>query len=312
MLPSTPCPLVFPATCSFVYQVIHSSTPYSLTSPLMCPSVHLSIHLSIHPPILPPFLLSSSLCIHPPSLPPCLPLIYPSILPSSLLPSLPPIHPSTLLPSVLSIHPSIHPCTHPVHLSQGLGSGHTHPSAIGPGKKHKVSAQPPGLWAPKLCFPVGHSSCPLQEWVGPSQFGAGPCVPKTGEVLSTASYVPGSEFVAWLLEIGEISKTEEGVNLGQALLENGIIHHGEWGLGPGSPRGRHRSDLSSVVLPLTQGVSLASCAAAPFPGHSVASGRGCPYKSAHRAGKPCPHLGHQQSRDTSKSPFKKGQEPFMF
>lgn len=26
---------------------------------------------------------------------------------------------------------------------------------------------------------------------------------------------------------------EEGVNLGQALLENGIIHHGEWGLGPG-------------------------------------------------------------------------------
>lgn len=45
------------------------------------------------------------------------------------------------------------------------------------------------------------------------------------------SYISGSEFVAWLLEIGEISKTEEGVNLGQALLENGIIHHGEWGLG---------------------------------------------------------------------------------
>ncbi|XP_077023540.1 phosphatidylinositol 3,4,5-trisphosphate-dependent Rac exchanger 1 protein isoform X3 [Tamandua tetradactyla] len=35
----------------------------------------------------------------------------------------------------------------------------------------------------------------------------------------------GNEFVAWLLEIGEISKAEEGVNLGQALLENGIIHH---------------------------------------------------------------------------------------
>ncbi|XP_044938056.1 phosphatidylinositol 3,4,5-trisphosphate-dependent Rac exchanger 1 protein isoform X2 [Mustela putorius furo] len=35
----------------------------------------------------------------------------------------------------------------------------------------------------------------------------------------------GNEFVTWLLEIGEISKTEEGVNLGQALLENGIIHH---------------------------------------------------------------------------------------
>ncbi|XP_032897348.1 phosphatidylinositol 3,4,5-trisphosphate-dependent Rac exchanger 1 protein [Amblyraja radiata] len=35
----------------------------------------------------------------------------------------------------------------------------------------------------------------------------------------------GNEFVSWLLEIGEISKAEEGVNLGQALLENGIIHH---------------------------------------------------------------------------------------
>ncbi|KAM9063292.1 phosphatidylinositol 3,4,5-trisphosphate-dependent Rac exchanger 1 protein [Sarcophilus harrisii] len=35
----------------------------------------------------------------------------------------------------------------------------------------------------------------------------------------------GNEFVSWLIEIGEISKTEEGVNLGQALLENGIIHH---------------------------------------------------------------------------------------
>ncbi|XP_032623236.1 phosphatidylinositol 3,4,5-trisphosphate-dependent Rac exchanger 1 protein isoform X3 [Chelonoidis abingdonii] len=35
----------------------------------------------------------------------------------------------------------------------------------------------------------------------------------------------GNEFVSWLMEIGEISKSEEGVNLGQALLENGIIHH---------------------------------------------------------------------------------------
>uniref|UniRef100_A0A670IQ08 Phosphatidylinositol 3,4,5-trisphosphate-dependent Rac exchanger 1 protein n=1 Tax=Podarcis muralis TaxID=64176 RepID=A0A670IQ08_PODMU len=35
----------------------------------------------------------------------------------------------------------------------------------------------------------------------------------------------GNEFVSWLIEIGEISKPEEGVNLGQALLENGIIHH---------------------------------------------------------------------------------------
>uniref|UniRef100_A0A4W4GA93 Phosphatidylinositol 3,4,5-trisphosphate-dependent Rac exchanger 1 protein n=1 Tax=Electrophorus electricus TaxID=8005 RepID=A0A4W4GA93_ELEEL len=35
----------------------------------------------------------------------------------------------------------------------------------------------------------------------------------------------GNEFVAWLLEMGEISKAEEGINLGQALLENGLIHH---------------------------------------------------------------------------------------
>ncbi|TSN76597.1 Phosphatidylinositol 3,4,5-trisphosphate-dependent Rac exchanger 1 protein [Bagarius yarrelli] len=35
----------------------------------------------------------------------------------------------------------------------------------------------------------------------------------------------GNEFVSWLLESGEISKPEEGINLGQALLENGLIHH---------------------------------------------------------------------------------------
>ncbi|KAM9296542.1 phosphatidylinositol 3,4,5-trisphosphate-dependent Rac exchanger 1 protein [Gastrophryne carolinensis] len=35
----------------------------------------------------------------------------------------------------------------------------------------------------------------------------------------------GNEFVSWLMENGEISKAEEGINLGQALLENGIIHH---------------------------------------------------------------------------------------
>uniref|UniRef100_A0A672LHU1 Phosphatidylinositol-3,4,5-trisphosphate dependent Rac exchange factor 1 n=1 Tax=Sinocyclocheilus grahami TaxID=75366 RepID=A0A672LHU1_SINGR len=35
----------------------------------------------------------------------------------------------------------------------------------------------------------------------------------------------GNEFVSWLLATGEISKAEEGINLGQALLENGIIHH---------------------------------------------------------------------------------------
>uniref|UniRef100_A0A8C3AG73 Phosphatidylinositol-3,4,5-trisphosphate dependent Rac exchange factor 1 n=1 Tax=Cyclopterus lumpus TaxID=8103 RepID=A0A8C3AG73_CYCLU len=35
----------------------------------------------------------------------------------------------------------------------------------------------------------------------------------------------GNEFVSWLIDNGEISKPDEGVNLGQALLENGIIHH---------------------------------------------------------------------------------------
>ncbi|KAK1172759.1 phosphatidylinositol 3,4,5-trisphosphate-dependent Rac exchanger 2 protein-like [Acipenser oxyrinchus oxyrinchus] len=35
----------------------------------------------------------------------------------------------------------------------------------------------------------------------------------------------GSEFVSWLMEIGEVDNPEEGVHLGQALLENGIIHH---------------------------------------------------------------------------------------
>lgn len=37
-----------------------------------------------------------------------------------------------------------------------------------------------------------------------------------------------SEFVSWLLDIGEIHRPEEGVHLGQALLENGIIHHGNY------------------------------------------------------------------------------------
>ncbi|XP_056306227.1 phosphatidylinositol 3,4,5-trisphosphate-dependent Rac exchanger 2 protein [Danio aesculapii] len=35
----------------------------------------------------------------------------------------------------------------------------------------------------------------------------------------------GSEFVSWLMDIGETNNPEEGVHLGQALLENGIIHH---------------------------------------------------------------------------------------
>ncbi|KAK2110104.1 hypothetical protein P7K49_009850 [Saguinus oedipus] len=74
-------------------------------------------------------------------------------------------------------------------------------------EKHPQEPGPGGLSEP---LPSGQS---------------GPCGPSVGEFLSTTYYVPGSEFVAWLLEIGEISKTEEGVNLGQALLENGIIHH---------------------------------------------------------------------------------------
>ncbi|KAJ8010881.1 hypothetical protein DPEC_G00079750 [Dallia pectoralis] len=35
----------------------------------------------------------------------------------------------------------------------------------------------------------------------------------------------GSEFVSWLVEIGETGNMQEGVHLGQALVENGIIHH---------------------------------------------------------------------------------------
>lgn len=41
-----------------------------------------------------------------------------------------------------------------------------------------------------------------------------------------------SEFVSWLIDSGEISNPDEGVNLGQALLENGIIHHGETNQNP--------------------------------------------------------------------------------
>ncbi len=33
--------------------------------------------------------------------------------------------------------------------------------------------------------------------------------------------------VQWLIENGEASNSEQAVILGQALLENGIIHHGE-------------------------------------------------------------------------------------
>lgn len=38
----------------------------------------------------------------------------------------------------------------------------------------------------------------------------------------------GEELVQWLLQHGEGDKEEEAVRLGQAMLENGLIHHGEW------------------------------------------------------------------------------------
>lgn len=48
------------------------------------------------------------------------------------------------------------------------------------------------------------------------------------DYLTILVYFYCSEFVSWLLEIGEIHRPEEGVHLGQALLENGIIHHGNY------------------------------------------------------------------------------------
>jgi hypothetical protein len=51
----------------------------------------------------------------------------------------------------------------------------------------------------------------------------------------------GREFVKWLQLRKEVRKEEEGVILGQALLENGVIHHGEeWvGWGKGLSLSRH-------------------------------------------------------------------------
>ena len=37
----------------------------------------------------------------------------------------------------------------------------------------------------------------------------------------------GEELVGWLMKLGEVGNADEGVILGQALLENGVIHHGE-------------------------------------------------------------------------------------
>lgn len=40
----------------------------------------------------------------------------------------------------------------------------------------------------------------------------------------------GQEFVGWLVEKKEVSNNDEAVLLGQALLENGVMHHSElWG-----------------------------------------------------------------------------------
>lgn len=53
---------------------------------------------------------------------------------------------------------------------------------------------------------------------------------REAQTLSVPLSFPCSEFVSWLLEIGEIHRPEEGVHLGQALLENGIIHHGDYSI----------------------------------------------------------------------------------
>lgn len=38
--------------------------------------------------------------------------------------------------------------------------------------------------------------------------------------------VVGQEMVDWLLERGEVERRDEGVEVMQKLLENGVIHHG--------------------------------------------------------------------------------------
>ncbi len=37
----------------------------------------------------------------------------------------------------------------------------------------------------------------------------------------------GQEFVGWLVEKKEVSNNDQAVLLGQALLENGVMHHSE-------------------------------------------------------------------------------------
>ncbi|KAG7283500.1 hypothetical protein CRUP_035293 [Coryphaenoides rupestris] len=72
----------------------------------------------------------------------------------------------------------------------------------------------------------------------------------------------GNEFVSWLLESGEISKPDEGVNLGQALLENGIIHHER--AEPG-PAGKPPAALGVGAPETTPGFSQPRAHAPPQP-----------------------------------------------
>lgn len=52
------------------------------------------------------------------------------------------------------------------------------------------------------------------------------------------------------MEIGETGIPEEGVHLGQALLENGIIHHGWFCVGSVLCGLEHGTALSNLHVPL--------------------------------------------------------------
>lgn len=52
----------------------------------------------------------------------------------------------------------------------------------------------------------------------------------------------GTQFVSWLVEQKEVGKEDEAIILGQHLLENGIIHHGESLLPPMSTALGHSID----------------------------------------------------------------------
>ena len=41
-----------------------------------------------------------------------------------------------------------------------------------------------------------------------------------------ANSFTGQELVKWLVETKEVADSDEAILLGQALLENGVIHHG--------------------------------------------------------------------------------------